>query len=105
MASPVTIRNAIPVFSAPPRPQPSRAPQVIRPPLLGRAPPVCVRQAVPVFAAPPPVRVEDPAASSSKVSNAPPPPSSSVPREETESAVKGKLLESLMTEDLKELKI
>ncbi|KAM7499136.1 hypothetical protein LguiA_023550 [Lonicera macranthoides] len=105
MASPVTIRNAIPVFSAPPRPPPSRAPQVIRPPLLGRAPPVCVRQAVPVFAAPPPVRVEDPAAAASKVSTALPPPCSSVPREETASAVEGKLPESLMTEDLKELKI
>lgn len=40
MAPPVTIRNMIPVFSAPP-------------PQVRMAPPVSVRQAVPVFAAPP----------------------------------------------------
>ncbi|KAL0403472.1 UNVERIFIED_CONTAM: Double-stranded RNA-binding protein 2 [Sesamum radiatum] len=57
IAPPVTIRNAIPVFSAPPLPsaQPS---VVIRPPALGMAPPVCVRQAVPLCAAP--VRMEEP---------------------------------------------
>lgn len=64
MAAPVTIRNAIPVFSAPP----------MRP-TLGMAPPVSVRQAVPVFAAPvqmeeqpirhPSIKVEDPRVSRS----------------------------------------
>ncbi|GAA0146644.1 hypothetical protein LIER_06549 [Lithospermum erythrorhizon] len=49
VAPPVTIRNAIPVFSAPPA-QPSLA---MRHPSLGMAPPVCIRQAVPVYAAPP----------------------------------------------------
>ncbi|RVW38779.1 Double-stranded RNA-binding protein 2 [Vitis vinifera] len=56
IAPPVTIRNAVPVFSAPPSGLP---PQVIRAPHMRIAPPVCVRQAVPVFAAPP-VRKEDP---------------------------------------------
>ncbi|KAL3369653.1 hypothetical protein AABB24_010150 [Solanum stoloniferum] len=58
MAPPVTIRNAIPVFSAPPLPQSSQPPRVMRPPGLGVAPPVCIRQAVPVYAAPP-VRAEE----------------------------------------------
>ncbi|KAL8538597.1 hypothetical protein ACS0TY_000568 [Phlomoides rotata] len=74
MAPPVTIRNAIPVFSAPPLPS-SQSSLVLRPPTLGMAPPVSVRQAVPVFAAPvrreeqpighPPIKVEDPRVSRS----------------------------------------
>ncbi|KAH6760378.1 dsRNA-binding protein 2 [Perilla frutescens var. frutescens] len=69
IAPPVTIRNAIPVFSAPPLPSPQSS-LVMRPPTLGMAPPVSIRQAVPVFAAPvrmeelpmthPSVKVEDP---------------------------------------------
>ncbi|KAI3458980.1 hypothetical protein Pfo_015643 [Paulownia fortunei] len=69
IAPPVTIRNTIPVFSAPPLPSPLPS-LVRRPPALGMAPPVCVRQAVPVFAAPvrmeelpivhPAIKVEDP---------------------------------------------
>ena len=62
IAPPVTIRNMIPVFSAPPLPSPQS---------LHMAPPVSIRQAVPVFAAPvrvdevssmvhPSVKVEDP---------------------------------------------
>ncbi|XP_028104496.1 double-stranded RNA-binding protein 6-like [Camellia sinensis] len=52
IAPPVTIRNAIPVFSAPPLPPPlSQSPQLRLPPSC-IAPPVCIRQAVPVFAAP-----------------------------------------------------
>ncbi|MCD7451425.1 hypothetical protein HAX54_011734 [Datura stramonium] len=79
MAPPVTIRNAIPVFSAPPPRQSSQSPRmmrppglgvapplrqssqptrVMRPPGLGVAPPVCIRQAVPVYAAPP-IRAEE----------------------------------------------
>ncbi|KAL3650023.1 Double-stranded RNA-binding protein 2 [Castilleja foliolosa] len=46
-APPVTIRNSIPVFSAPPIPSGQSS----------RAPPVCVKEAVPVRA---PVRVENP---------------------------------------------
>lgn len=56
IAPPVTIRNTIPVFSAPPLPSPQSS-LVMRPPTLGMAPPVSIRQAVPVFAAP--VRMEE----------------------------------------------
>lgn len=58
IAPPVTIRNAIPVFSAPPRPPPSQSPRNIRPP-LGMAPSVSVRQVVPVYASPLPVQPEE----------------------------------------------
>ncbi|KAK4436007.1 Double-stranded RNA-binding protein 6 [Sesamum alatum] len=57
IAPPVTIRNTIPVFSAPPLPS-AQSSLVIRPPALGMAPPVCVRQAVPLCAAP--IRMEEP---------------------------------------------
>lgn len=57
MAPPVTMRNMIPVFSAPPLPSP-QAPLVMRPPASAMASPVCVRQSVPAFAAAP-VRVEE----------------------------------------------
>ncbi|KAL2549590.1 Double-stranded RNA-binding protein 2 [Forsythia ovata] len=57
IAPPVTIRNAIPVFSTPPLPPPQSS-LVMRSQPLGMAPPVCIRQAVPVFNAPP-VRVEE----------------------------------------------
>lgn len=60
IAPPVTIRNAIPVFSAPPIPPPSQSPRVIRPATLGVAPSVSIRHVVPVYAAPPPpVRAEE----------------------------------------------
>lgn len=61
IAPPVTIRTAMPVYSAPPLPQPSKLPpqQVIRVPPVRIAPPVSIRQAIPVFAAPP-VRKESP---------------------------------------------
>ncbi|CAN4105757.1 unnamed protein product [Withania somnifera] len=58
MAPPVTMRNAVPVFSAAPLPQSSQPPRVMRPPGLGVAPPVCIRQTVPVYSAPP-VRAEE----------------------------------------------
>ncbi|KAJ0714844.1 putative double-stranded RNA-binding domain-containing protein [Helianthus annuus] len=45
LAPPVTMRTAVPVFSAPPMP-PAHRPVKI-------APPICVRQTVPVFSAPP----------------------------------------------------
>lgn len=48
IAPAVTIRNSVPVFSAPPRPPPSHPIQ--RQPIRV-SPPVCVRQVVPVFAA------------------------------------------------------
>ncbi|KAL6276114.1 hypothetical protein ACE6H2_019715 [Prunus campanulata] len=60
IAPPVTIRTAVPVFSAPPRPPPPVMPcQAMRVPPLRVAPPVTMRQAVPVFSAPP-IRKDDP---------------------------------------------
>ncbi|CAL5357062.1 unnamed protein product [Camellia sinensis] len=60
IAPPVTVRTTVPVFSAPPLPQPSLCPsQVMQPQPVRIAPSVCIRQAVPVFAAPP-VRKEEP---------------------------------------------
>ncbi|KAK9279586.1 hypothetical protein L1049_013265 [Liquidambar formosana] len=59
IAPPVTIRTAVPVFSAPPLPPPpGLPPQVMRAPPVRVAPPVSIRQAVPVFATPP-VQKED----------------------------------------------
>ncbi|KAM1115884.1 hypothetical protein TB2_006375 [Malus domestica] len=60
IAPPVTIRTAVPVFSAPPLPPPHAMPcQTMRIPPLRVAPPVTMRQAVPVFSAPP-VKKDDP---------------------------------------------
>ncbi|KAJ4843175.1 Double-stranded RNA-binding protein 2 [Turnera subulata] len=57
IAPPVTIRTAVPVFSAPPLPPPSALPpQVMRAQPIRMAQPVTIRQAVPVFAAPPAAR-------------------------------------------------
>lgn len=54
MAQPVTMRTAVPVYSAPPLPPPAAVPrQVIRAPPVRIAPQVTIRQAVPVYAAPP----------------------------------------------------
>lgn len=62
IAPPVTIRTAVPVFSAPPRPSPPAVPcQVMRAPPIRFAPPVTIRQAVPVFASPPVQKDEAPA--------------------------------------------
>uniref|UniRef100_A0A0V0I9G8 Putative double-stranded RNA-binding protein 2-like n=1 Tax=Solanum chacoense TaxID=4108 RepID=A0A0V0I9G8_SOLCH len=54
IAPPVTIRTAVPVFSAPPRPQSTGCPaQMMQARPVRVAPPVCIRQAIPVYAAPP----------------------------------------------------
>ncbi|XP_038982396.1 double-stranded RNA-binding protein 6 isoform X2 [Phoenix dactylifera] len=62
MAPPVTIRTAVPVFSAPPLPPAIHRHQL--PPVMGRpihmASPVRIRPAVPVFAAPPPAPANTP---------------------------------------------
>ncbi|XP_030546176.1 double-stranded RNA-binding protein 2 isoform X1 [Rhodamnia argentea] len=59
IAPPVTIRSAMPVYSAPPHPPPARiCTSVMQAPPVRIAPPVSIRQAVPVFAAPP-ARKED----------------------------------------------
>ncbi|KAF5470699.1 hypothetical protein F2P56_011196 [Juglans regia] len=60
IAQPVTIRTAVPVYSAPPLPMPSKpTPQLMWAPSVRIAPPVSIRHAVPVFATPP-TRKEDP---------------------------------------------
>lgn len=54
MVPSVTIRTAVPVFSAPPwPPPPSRMPAPLQASPVQIAPPICVRQVVPAFAAPP----------------------------------------------------
>lgn len=54
IAPPVTMRTAVPVYSAPPLPPHSASNPRAMPPGSARlAPPVCIRQAIPVFAAPP----------------------------------------------------
>ncbi|KAJ4726041.1 Double-stranded RNA-binding protein [Melia azedarach] len=59
IAPPVTVRTAVPCFSAPPHPPPSvLPPQALQVPPVRIAPPVTIRQAVPVYAAPP-VRKDD----------------------------------------------
>ncbi|KAL1543142.1 Double-stranded RNA-binding protein [Salvia divinorum] len=55
IAPPVTMRTAVPVFSAPPLPPP--AAQVMHTRSSGVVPPVRIRQAVPVFSAPKPPSV------------------------------------------------
>lgn len=75
MAPPVTIRTAVPVFSAPPRPPPSTHQQHPPPPTCSPrnvAPSVRVRQAVPVFAAPPAAAAAA-AASAAQVKESPKP--------------------------------
>ena len=54
IAPPVTIRTAVPVYSAPPLPQP-----VMPAPPVRFAPPISIRQAIPAYAAPP-ARKDDP---------------------------------------------
>lgn len=60
IAQPVTMRTAVPVYSAPPLPPPSvLPPQMMQPQSVQIAPPICIRQAVATFTAPP-VQKEDP---------------------------------------------
>lgn len=55
IAPPVTIRNSVPCYSAPPIPRSSAAapPGMRTAPPVRIAPPVCIRQSIPVFSAPP----------------------------------------------------
>ena len=102
IAPPVTIRNVIPVFSAPPLPPPNQSVQLRRPPPPSCiAPPVCIRQAVPVFAAPP-VHAEERSVSTAPVT---PPADSSVHIEKTESGLQTEHKESVVTQEMQELKI
>ncbi|GFZ14770.1 dsRNA-binding protein 2 [Actinidia rufa] len=102
IAPPVTIRNVIPVFSAPSLPPPSQSAQLRRPPPSSCiAPPVCIRQAVPVFAAPP-VCAEERSVSTAPVT---PPSDSSVHIEKAESGLQNEHKESVVTQEMQELKI
>ncbi|XP_059626782.1 double-stranded RNA-binding protein 2 isoform X2 [Cornus florida] len=101
IAPPVTIRTAVPVFSAPPRPPPSmRPPQVMQSRPVQIAPPVCIRQAVPVFAAPS-VRKEDPPTATTAAA----PKKSPDQVEETETKIGNDLPESEAVKGLEQLKI
>lgn len=71
IAPPVTIRNAIPVYSSPPIPPPSQSPRLMRPPTSSMAPPVCLRQAIPSYSAPP-VRLEQLSLLDSAIQEEPP---------------------------------
>ncbi|XP_058183685.1 double-stranded RNA-binding protein 2-like isoform X2 [Rhododendron vialii] len=104
IAPPVTIRNAIPVFSAPPLPPPSRAPQLLQvPPPVRVAPPVCIKQAVPAFS--PPVCVEEQPISMA-ASHTPATTSSSIKLEKRDSAVQDtQQLEAVVVEHMEEMKI
>ncbi|KAG5533211.1 hypothetical protein RHGRI_027425 [Rhododendron griersonianum] len=104
IAPPVTIRNAIPVFSAPPLPPPGLAPQLRQvPPPVRVVPPVCVKQAVPAFS--PPVCVEEQPISMA-ASQTPTTASSSIKLEKRDSAVQDKQqLEAVVVEHLEEMKI
>ncbi|KAJ4971541.1 hypothetical protein NE237_004640 [Protea cynaroides] len=105
IAPPVTIRTAVPVFSAPPVVPPPTCAQVMGPP------PVRIRQAVPAFAAPPLRKEELPTPllrkeelPSWKVSSRP--TNSSVQIENTGSlTTENDLQESVATEGMKQLKI
>lgn len=60
IAQPVTIRTAVPVYSAPPFPQPVKLTSpVMRASPVQCAAPISIRQAIPVYAAPP-ARKDDP---------------------------------------------
>ncbi|XP_068663376.1 double-stranded RNA-binding protein 6-like [Aristolochia californica] len=103
MAPPVTIRSAVPVYSAPPLPPPIGrcAPQMIGPPMR-IAPPVHIRSTVPVFAAPAPViRIDEPP---QVFVTAPPPPRSSVRIEEIGNSIANDLQEAAI-QNLKQLKL
>lgn len=105
IAPPVTIRNAVPVFSAPPSGLP---PPVMRTSHMRIAPPVCVRQAVPVFAAPP-ARKEDSIVIQKEDTSAALlpalPAKSPAPVEETKSAIANDLQDFKAVESLEQLKI
>ncbi|XP_071711823.1 double-stranded RNA-binding protein 2 [Rutidosis leptorrhynchoides] len=61
LAAPVTMRTAVPVFSAPPLP-PSPSHQMMQPRPIKIAPPVCVRQVLPAFSVPP-ITIDEPSIS------------------------------------------
>lgn len=98
IAPPVTIRTAVPVFSAPPLAPPSvHCPQVMQARPVRIAPPVCIRQSVP---APAPAQKEDPSITTSALPN-----KSVVQIEETKRDNNDDLKESEAVTSLENLKI
>ncbi|KAA8544051.1 hypothetical protein F0562_021772 [Nyssa sinensis] len=101
IAPPVTIRTAVPVFSAPPIPPPSvRPPQGMQTRPVQIAPPVTIRQVVPVFAAPPVWKEDLPTVTATAPSN-----KSAVHAEETGSKTGNDQEESEAVRCLEQLKI
>lgn len=102
IAPPVTIRSAVPVYSAPPHPPLMQAPPV------RIAPPVSIRQAIPVYAAPP-IHKEDPppVQKDEPPTAAAPAPASQLPAlvEETRSTTTSNSHESETVQSLEQLKI
>lgn len=108
IAPPVTIRTAVPVYSAPPLPQPSMpTPQVMQSPSVRVAPPVSIRQAVPVFAAPPDCKEDSPVVQKEDppAVTAPPQPSQLPARVETRDTTASGPQESEIVQSLEQLKI
>ncbi|XP_040992778.1 double-stranded RNA-binding protein 2 [Juglans microcarpa x Juglans regia] len=109
IAPPVTIRTAVPVYSAPLLPPPSKpTPQVMRAPSVRVAPPVSIRQAVPVFAAPPACKEDSPVVQKEdpRAVTASPQPSQLPARvEETGNTTASSLQESETVQSLEQLKI
>ncbi|XP_028808071.1 double-stranded RNA-binding protein 2 [Neltuma alba] len=119
VAPPVTIRTAVPVFSAPPLPPSTGVShQMIGGPSVQAAPPVNIRQAIPVYAAPPvrkdepaPIPKEDPltvsALSPQDRAAAKPQETDKVPAkpQETDNKTENSTPESQIAQSLKQLKI
>ncbi|XP_058101759.1 double-stranded RNA-binding protein 6 [Magnolia sinica] len=102
MAPPVTIRTAVPVYSAPPLPPPPCRSSHIMAQAMHAAPPVRIRPVVPVFAAPPPmVRIQPPVHSSPPL---PTKPSAQIEEIASTTAVKD-AQESSAIESMTQLKI
>ncbi|XP_027160665.1 double-stranded RNA-binding protein 2-like [Coffea eugenioides] len=110
IAPPVTIRNAIPVYSSPPIPPPSQSPRLMRPPTSGMAPPVCLRQAIPSYSAPP-VRLEQLSLLDSAIQEEPPfpkppvikfeePLGSKVPQTQIENTISAKAISGVVQEPM-----
>ncbi|CAK9143246.1 unnamed protein product [Ilex paraguariensis] len=98
IAPPVTVRTAVPVFSAPPHSM--QSPQVMQPRPERIAPPVCIRQAVPVFARPPVHKGELPTAIAPALPNKSP-----AEFKETGTNSENSLCESEAVKALEQLKI
>ncbi|GAB2286826.1 Double-stranded RNA-binding protein 6 [Dionaea muscipula] len=104
IAPPVTVRNAVPVYSAQTRPPPAvHSPQMTRPLLCDVGLPVLVGQSVHVYAPPPPpLRSEEITTSKAPIRE---PAAPSLSTEYTRRMTKDEINESLAARNLKELRI